>query len=127
VTLDFRLSKARAEYLTAALSYGRPIAPTNNETWSPDDVLTLAGAGLFAALRHGPRGYRCASEADFTADLHETIGRVAKALARAAEGAHDQGLEHRQASQCGGRMLWPVSNPLYYSPRCGPQAPTPWP
>jgi hypothetical protein len=108
VTLEIDLSKARADYLTTALSYGRPIAPTNNAVWSPNDALVLAGAGLCAALRHGPRTYRSAPEADFAADLHEMIGRVAKALARAAEGDYDQDLEHRQASQrvvCGRRCV----------------------
>jgi hypothetical protein len=125
VAIHVCLDKERIEYLTTALAYAQPIAPDNNAHWTPDDVIVLGGAGLYAALRHGPRAYRCASRAGFAADLNAAIGWVADELARAAEGGYDQDLRRRHASQRCRR--WSSNNPLYYLPRFGPQAPAPWP
>src|SRR5689334_4966595 len=80
-----KFNKARAEYLVRCLSSGTPINP-EQDGWSGNDMLALAGACLFGAMSQGPRSFwaqdipknlsaerRQAKEATFFNDLHAAI------------------------------------------------------
>jgi len=123
VAIKVRLRPQRAEYLAAALAYGRPIEPDNNAVWSPNDAVVLAGAGLYAALRHGPRAYHGAVGRSFKADFHAAVEWVAAVLARTAEGKYEDHTGSLHASQVVVAGAWPIRTRPIPSPPVWPPCP----
>lgn len=121
-----KFNKARAQHLLQCLASGSSIAP-EQEGWSGQDMLALAGACFFGAMSQGPASfwsrdipknlhpeYREAEEASFFNDLHAAVEFNAKLMMLVQDGAYDDGYEpHVKAlvTQAGGvrKSMQPIS------------------
>jgi hypothetical protein len=91
-----QFDKARAEEILDALNTGKPIAPGQPGGWVQYDMMTLAGACLYAAMSHGPpmqhiRGVpesKERQEADEDTFMSDLIGAV-QSYAQLAEAVRD--------------------------------------
>lgn len=100
-----KFNKARAQYLLKCLAAGNPIRP-EQEGWSGNDMLALAGACYFGALSQGPASFWCrdipanlhpeyqeAEEATFFNDLHATVEFYGHLTMLVQDEAYDAGYD----------------------------------
>jgi hypothetical protein len=98
-----KFNKARAQYLLQCLASGTPIHP-EQERWSGNDMLALAGASNFGAMSQGPTSfwphyvpnnlsseYREAEELAFFNDLHAAVEFYGHLMMQVQDGTYDNG------------------------------------
>lgn len=98
-----QFDKARATYLLKCLASGASIQP-ENQGWTGNDMLGLAGACFFAAMSQGPASfwgedipdnlhseYREATEETFFNDLHAAVEVYGHLTMLVQDGGFDEG------------------------------------
>lgn len=104
-----KFNKARAQYLLRCLAAGNPIRP-EQQGWTGNDMLALAGACFFGAMSGGPASFWCreipanlapeyreAEEATFFNDLHAAVEFYGHLAMLVRDGAYDEGYEENAA------------------------------
>jgi hypothetical protein len=100
-----KFNKLRAQYLLKCLAAGNPIRP-EQEGWTGNDMLALAGACFFGAMSGGPASFWCreipahlapeyreAEEATFFNDLHAAVEFYSHLTMLVQDGDYDNGYE----------------------------------
>jgi hypothetical protein len=100
-----KFNKARAQYLLKCLAAGNPIRP-EQQGWTGNDMLALAGACFFGAMSQGPASFWCreipadlppeyreAEEATFFDDLHAAVEFYGHLTMLVQDEAYDEGYD----------------------------------